>query len=507
LADTITKNQRIAQNTLMLYVRMLLIMAVTLYTSRIVLDKLGVEDFGIYNLVAGIVVLFSFVNNAMATATQRFLNFELGKKNLHEVKRIFSMSMTAHISISLLVLFLAETIGVWFLLSEMNIPNNRMEAAVWCYQFSILIACVQIIRVPYNSCIIAYERMSFYAYLSILEVGFNLLIAFLLTMTNCDRLILYSFLMFIVAVFISGVYKIVCNRYFVISKYTFFWDYALYKKIISFSGWSLLGSTANVGVQQGLNILLNIFYGVTLNAAMGIANQVSRAVYNFVSNFQIAFNPQIIKSYASGDYVYFERLIFKASRYSYFLLFLVSLPVLLNSEFLLSVWLKDVPEYAVTFSQLIICFLLIDALSAPLWISAQAMGRIRNYQLLMSGIILLNLPLGYIVLNLGMRPEMVLVIRVIINFLAWIFRVLYLRSSISFPVRKYLKEVFLVVLVITVISIPLPFWISLVYSSWKGLIMTTVFSVLTTIFAIFLIGLEKNEKTYIMNFIQSKLKK
>ena len=214
----------------MLYVRMLLIMAVTLYTSRIVLDKLGVEDFGIYNLVAGIVVLFSFVNNAMATATQRFLNFELGKKNLHEVKRIFSMSMTAHISISLLVLFLAETIGVWFLLSEMNIPNNRMEAAVWCYQFSILIACVQIIRVPYNSCIIAYERMSFYAYLSILEVGFNLLIAFLLTMTNCDRLILYSFLMFIVAVFISGVYKIVCNRYFVISKYTFFWDYALYKK-------------------------------------------------------------------------------------------------------------------------------------------------------------------------------------------------------------------------------------------------------------------------------------
>ena len=185
----------------------------------------------------------------------------------------------------------------------------------------------------------------------------------------------------------------------------------------------------------------------------------------------------------------------------------MSLPVLLNSEFLLSVWLKDVPEYAVTFSQLIICFLLIDALSAPLWISAQAMGRIRNYQLLMSGIILLNLPLGYIALNLGMRPEMVLVIRVIINFLAWIFRVLYLRSSISFPVRKYLKEVFLVVLVITVISIPLPFWISLVYSSWKGLIMTTVFSVLTTIFAIFLIGLEKNEKTYIMNFIQSKLKK
>ena len=488
---TARNSGNIVKNTFMLYIRMLLIMAVTLYTSRIVLEKLGIEDFGIYNLVAGVVVLFSFINNAMATATQRFLNFELGKGNIDEVKRVFSMSMTAHISIALLVLFLAETVGLCFFYEKMNIPDDRMNASLWCYHFSILIACVQIIRVPYNSCIIAYEKMAFYAYISILEVLLNLLIAFLLTVSNSDRLILYSILMFLVTLFICCGYKFICNRYFVISKYTFFWDYGLYKKMISFSGWSLLGSAANVGVQQGLNILLNIFYGVTLNAAMGIANQVSRAVYNFVSNFQIAFNPQIVKSYASGDYAYFEQLVFKASKFSYFLLFLVSLPVLLKSDFLLSVWLKEVPEYAVSFSQLIICFLLIDALSAPLWTSAQAIGQIRNYQLLMSCIILMNLPLSYIALKFAAKPETILMIRVIINFVAWIIRFFYLHNKIAFPIGKYLKDVFGIVLIITILSIPFPLWISRIYTSWTGLIITSLCSIFTTVLVIYLIGLKK----------------
>ena len=505
MSSTSENNKRIAKNTAMLYIRMLLIMAVTLYTSRVVLEVLGVEDFGIYNIVGGVVVLFSFINNAMATATQRFLNFELGRNDIKEVGRIFSMSMTAHISIALLVLLLAETIGLWFLLTQMNIPDGRMNAAVWCYQFSILTTCVQIIRVPYNACIIAYERMSFYAYISILEVILKLLIVFLLSIGGFDKLILYSILMFLVTVAVCYAYKIVCNRNFNISRYSFFWDKILYKKLMSFSGWSLFGSAANVGAQQGLNILLNIFCGVTVNAAMGIANQVSHAVYSFVSNFQVAFNPQIVKSYASGDKAYFERLIFQASKFSFFLLFIISLPFLLKCDFVLSVWLKEVPEYAVPFTQLILIFLMIDAISAPLWISVQAMGNIRNYQILMSFLILLNLPLGYLVLYCGLKPESVLVIRVLVNVVTYIVRIGYLKRRIAFPVWQYMKEVLGISLLVAILSTPIPLFINKLYPSWQGFVITTIVSIFCVLTVTFFVGFTKAEKVYVQNIIRRKL--
>lgn len=510
MSSTSENNKRIAKNTAMLYIRMLLIMAVTLYTSRVVLEVLGVEDFGIYNIVGGVVVLFSFINNAMATATQRFLNFELGRNDIKEVGRVFSMSMTAHISIALLVLLLAETIGLWFLLTQMNIPDGRMNAAVWCYQFSILTTCVQIIRVPYNACIIAYERMSFYAYISILEVILKLLIVFLLSIGGFDKLILYSILMFLVTVAVCYAYKIVCNRNFNISRYSFFWDKTLYKKLMSFSGWSLFGSAANVGAQQGLNILLNIFCGVTVNAAMGIANQVSHAVYSFVSNFQVAFNPQIVKSYASGDKAYFERLIFQASKFSFFLLFIISLPFLLKCDFVLSVWLKEVPEYAVPFTQLILIFLMIDAISAPLWISVQAMGNIRNYQILMGFLILLNLPLGYLVLYCGLKPESVLVIRVLINLIAYLLRLIFINGFISFHVFKYIKNVIAVILLVVILSVPIPLYVANLYQSFKGFVFTFVFSVLSVVVSIYFVGLTNGEKKYIRTTIgiaYSKIRK
>lgn len=443
-------NKRIAKNTLMLYARMLLIMAVTLYTSRVVLEKLGVEDFGIYNIVATTIVLFSFINSAMASATQRFLSYELGKSDTSGVARIFSMSMTAHISIAIVVLLLAETIGLWFLLTHIKIPEGRMNAALWCYQFSVLATCAQIIRVPYNACILAYERMSFYAYLSIAEVVLRLLIVLILSLGNLDRLIFYSFLMLSVALIINCAYKLLCNRYFPISRYFFFWDLSLYKKLISFSGWSLFGSAANVGAQQGLNIVLNLFLGVSVNAAMGIANQVSHAVYSFVSNFQMAFNPPIVKAYASNDRAYFDILLFRASKYSYLLLFLISLPVLLNCDFLLSLWLKEVPAYAVSFSRLIICFLLVEALSAPLWMAVQATGKIKNYQILISCIILSSLIFGYVALKIGMPPESILVIRLGVNIVAFIFRIYYLSCHISFPAWGYTRNVILPIVLITV---------------------------------------------------------
>lgn len=507
IASTISNNKRIAKNTIMLYIRMLLIMAVTLYTSRVVLEVLGVEDFGIYNIVGGIVILFSFVNNAMATATQRFLSFELGCNNIKEAERVFSMSLTAHISIALFVLFLAETIGLWFLLTQMNIPNGRMTATIWCYQFSILTTCIQIVRVPYNACIIAYEKMSFYAYISILEVILRLLIVFLLCIGGFDRLIFYSILMCLVGLVICYVYKITCNRNFLISKYHFFWDKMLYRKLMSFSGWSLFGSAANAGAQQGLNILLNIFCGVTVNAAMGITNQVTTAVYSFVSSFQTAFNPQLVKSYASGDKEYFTNLIFQTSKFSFFLLLLISLPFLLECEFVLSIWLKEVPQHAVQFTQLMLIFLVIDAISAPLWISVQAIGNIRNYQLLMSFLILLNLPFSYLVLHQGYEPEKVLFIRVIINLITFLVRIVYLKRRISFPANKYIKEVLGVIVLVLILSIPIPMWVNQLYPSWKGFILTTITSILCVSVITFLIGLTYVEKVYVRNIIRNKFKR
>ena len=497
-------NKRIAKNTAMLYIRMLLIMAVTLYTSRVVLEVLGVEDFGIYNIVGGVVVLFSFINNAMATATQRFLNFELGRNDIKEVGRVFSMSMTAHISIALLVLLLAETIGLWFLLTQMNIPDGRMNAAVWCYQFSILTTCVQIIRVPYNACIIAYERMSFYAYISILEVVLRLLIVFLLLIGGFDKLILYSILMFLITVAVCYAYKIVCNRNFNISRYSFFWDKTLYNKLMSFSGWSLLGHAANSLSQQGINILLNIFYGVAINAAMGIANQVNTAVYSFVSNFQVAFSPQITKSYAANDRKYFQQLIVRTSCFSYYLLFMIALPIILNCDFLLAVWLKDVPLHAVSFSRLIILFSLVEALSGPLWLSAQAIGNIKFYQILIFFCVMANLPIDYIALKMGMRPESILYIRIIINILTYGMRLIYLRCRSAISLLRYVKGVIPPVVIISLLSIPIPLYLSQIGNSWYAFLMTTVSTILIVFVLVFTIGLSNAERKSVMKILWNK---
>jgi O-antigen/teichoic acid export membrane protein len=499
-------NKRIAKNTAMLYVRMLFTMAISLYTSRVVLKTLGIADFGIYNIVGGVVILFEFLNSAMASATQRFLSFELGKNDSEEVKRVFSMSMTAHISIALLVILLAETIGLWFLNTQINIPEGRMNAANWVYQFSILTFCVNIIRTPYNASIIAYEKMSFYAYLSIVEVILKLLIVFLLVFFGFDKLILYSILVFIVGAIVFTLYKLYCGKVFSNCRYNYFWDIDLYKKLMSFSGWSLFGNAANIGAQQGINILLNIFFGVTVNAAMGIANQLSQAVYNFVSNFQTAFKPQIVKSYASDEKIYFNNLILQTSKFSYYLLFLLSLPILISCEFILKIWLGTVPEYTVSFCRLIIVFLLIEAISAPLWMAVQAIGKIRNYQILIGSIIICNIPLAYAVLKFGMVPESVLVIRLLIGIVTFIARFIYLLPKIELPIRLYIKEVIWVSLVMSLLSLPLPLLVNHYFSNWIGLLITTIVALVTTGCMIYTIGLRHNEREFVKKMILDKLK-
>ena len=380
-------NKRIAKNTILLYMRMFITMGIALYTSRVVLHTLGVDDFGIYNLVGGIVVLFSFLNTAMTSATQRFLNVELGKNAGSNIGRVFSVCMSVHIGVAILVLLLGETIGLWFVNTQLNIPLERMDAANWVYQFSLFATSLQVLRVPYNACIIAHEEMTFYAYLGISEALLKLISVFILIYVVVDKLILYSILMAGSVLIITIAYKIYCKNNFKAISYSLFWDKKMFSEIVSFSGWSLFGSLANVTAQQGVNIVLNIFNGIVVNAAMGIANQISSVVYGFASNFQVAFNPQIVKLHASDDKEGFNNLVFRASKFSYYLLFIIALPLLISCEFVLEVWLGVVPEYTVIFTQLIIIALLVDSISAPLWMSAQAIGNIRNYQLIMSSII------------------------------------------------------------------------------------------------------------------------
>ena len=503
--STSENNKRIAKNTIFLYIRMFLMMAVTLYTSRIILQTLGVEDFGIYNVVAGIVVLFSFLNNAMAIASQRFLSFALGEKDDAKVRRVFSMSLTSHVAIACIVLVFAETLGLW-ILGKMNFPLERLSAVGWVYQIAIFTCLTQILRVPYNASIIACERMSFYAWISIIEVVLRLAIVFLLVAYKGDKLVFYSFLLLAVTLFVNVIYKMYCNRAFAFSNYSFFWDISLLKKFISFSGWSLAGSLANVGAQQGLNMILNIFCGVLVNAAVGISNQVMAAVGQFLGNFQTAFNPQLVKSYATGEKAYFMSLIFKSSKFSYYLMLLISLPALINCDFFLNVWLGDVPKYAVEFSQLMIIFLLFDAISGPLWISVQATGKIRNYQILMAVLILLNLPLSFMILFLGYSPVYVFVGRVLINVITLAARMIYLRSLIQLPVKTFFYKVLVVISVVTLLAVPIPLWLhSFLLTTWPNVIVISFTCFFITVLAIYFFGLTFGEKNMVNQVVLKKI--
>lgn len=483
----------------MLYVRMILIMLVSLYTSRVILKALGVEDFGLYNVVGGVVVLFTFINNAMVTSTQRFLNFEIGRNDIEEAQKVFSASLNIHFLIAGIFLLLAETVGLWFLNQYIQIPDGRETAANWVYQFSVIVSILNIIRSPYNAAIIAHEHMSFYAYVSIIEVILKLAIVYMVYLF-ADRLIAYAFLMMLVTLIVLGVYYIFCRKKYQICKYRFEYDKKRYLSLASFSGWSLFGSLANMGASQGINIILNMFFGVAVNAAMGIANQVNAAVYQFVSSFQTAFNPQIIKSYAAGDRTYFISLIMNTSRYSFLLLFLLALPIYICCPEILSIWLGTVPEYAVEFCRLMLLFLLIDAVQGPLWVSAQATGKIKNYQILMSVLILLNLPITYVLLVFFKNPEIALIVRVAVNFITAVARVIYLNHLYDFPIWIYMKEVIFRCLLVLLVAYPVP---HLVHKMMGMTIVDTIANILIdlvcAVSVIAIVGLRSKERILIVN--------
>lgn len=500
-----TNTTRIAKNTLALYFRQILIMLVSLYTVRVVLATLGAEDYGIYNVVAGVVVLFSFVNNAMATSVQRYLNFYLGKGDTEKTQEVYSKSLVIHGIICLIFIILAETAGLWFVGQKLNIPDTRKTATFWCYQAAVITTLANIMRVPYNAVIIAYERMTFFAGLSIVEAVLKLLVVFLLVISPFDKLIFYSFLLTLVAFIILFCYKIYCNKKFEIAHYKKSNDKALGKELVSFSGWSLFGAVANVANSQGTNIVLNIFTNVTVNAAMGIANQVNSAVYSFVSNFQTAFNPQLVKSYAAGEKEEFLLLINRATKFSFYLLWLIVLPVFVNCDFLLSLWLKEVPNYAVGFVRLILIFSLIESLNGSLWVSIQATGKIKLYQIIIGTINILNLPFTIIAFLLGANTYCILYIRIALNCFAFAFRILLSKKYFNLPVLFFIKEaVFKPIVIVLFSSILTVFVFSILKNQVIRFFATCAVSVLTSGIMILFVGLNKNERLAVASKIRRR---
>lgn len=508
LQDTSANNKRIAKNTFMLYLRMFVMMAVSLYTSRVVLEVLGETDYGIYNIIGGVVVLFSFLNSALLAATQRFLNYHIGREDEEATHAVFCMSMNSYLILSVIFVILAETIGLWFVNTQLNIPSERFVAVQWVYQFSISTFIVSLIRVPYNAVIIAYEKMDFFAYLSLGEVIMKLLVVYFLLISSLDKLVFFSFLYTITPLFITWLYKVYCNKNFFISKYNFYWDIPLFRSLFSFSGWTLFGSIANVLSTQGLNILVNIFYGVGVNAALGLSNQISTKLYQFVSNFQTAFNPQIVKHYANNDTESLNRLIFSTSKWSYYLYWVVALPLILEMDAILNIWLEVVPRYTAIFSKLIIVFMLTEALSAPLWMYIQATGNIKKYQIIVSIFICLNLPFAYLVLVLGMSVYWVWIVRIILNVIIIAFRCLYMNKKYSFPLRVYYKEVIQKLILVTFLTIPLPLICKYNISGyWTSLFVTLLVALTLSLLIIIFVGINSSEREFIFNIIRKRLHK
>ena len=498
MTTTSENNKRIAKNTMFLYIRMAVIMLVQLYTSRVILQTLGVEDYGIYNIVGAVVVSLSFITGPLSSATQRFLSFELGKKNTGHIKDIFSISLIVHAILSILILALAETIGLWFLNNKMEIPPERLYAANWVFQCSILTFIINILNTPFNSAIIAYEKMSFYAYISIFEALARLAVVYFLLLTNSDKLIVYGILIVAVTLSVTTLYMLYCRKHIKDIKIHWVKDKQLLKLLLSFSGWSLFGAIANMSADQGLNLLLNLFFGVTVNAAMGIANQVSAAVNQFVTNFQTAFRPQIVKSYAEGNMEALHLLSCRSSKFSFLLLFMVVCPVYFNIDYILQLWLgANVPQYTADFCRLILICALIESLSAPLWMTVQATGRMKKYQLGISTLMSLNLIISYILLKKGAYPEAVLMVKCGLSIAYLIFRLYVNQRQIKLRIQMFACKTLIPIGITTCVTLA-SIIICQHFVYLKNWIYIGITIILYGIYA-WLFALSKGERVYLIN--------
>lgn len=505
MTNNFTNNKRIAKNTLLLYFRMFITMAVGLYTSRVILNVLGVSDYGIYNVVGGVITIVSFLNIAMTQASQRFMSFEMGNGSVETLNKVFCTSINIHLLISIIAVIIGETIGLWFVNEKLNLPANRMVAVNWVYQASILTFVISVMSVPYNSAIVAHEKMSAFAYISILEVILKLLIVFLLFVIPFDKLIVYSILLVAVMAFIRLCYTIYCKKHFEECTYHYMIDRKLSKEMFSFAGWSMFGNLGFSFKDQISNIILNLFYGTTLNAARGIGVHVGVLINSFATNFTMAINPQITKQFAAGDIEASRKLVYAGSRYSFYLLSLISIPLIINIDYILKLWLGLVPEFTAPFVIFTLLTSLLYTLSGCVTTAIQATGKIKWFQIGICIIMLSELPVAWILLRLGYPPYSVMWPSVITYLLALVFRFWLINRYVpGYYFREYLLEVVLRCLLLFCLCYFLSVLVcTKLTETFSHFILSVIFSALISGSVFYIFGTNRSERL----LLTAKLKK
>jgi O-antigen/teichoic acid export membrane protein len=496
--------KRIAKNTLMLYFRQILIMLVNLYTVRVVLNTLGAEDYGIYNVVAGVVTMFGFLSNSMATASQRYFSFELGRGgDYKQLRKIFSLIFTVYVLIGILILLLAETIGIWFVNNKLVIPDDRIEAARLIYQFAILSFLLTMITTPYMASVIAHENMNVYAYASIIETILKLLIVYILQIIKIDTLKLYGILIFMVTFINTGIYRLYCTRKYKECRLGIYWDYALFKELTVYMGWNLFGTISAVVKNQGINILLNMYFGPIVNAAQTIAGQINSTALNFARNFSTAMRPQIIKTYASGNSIHTWALVLSATKATFFLLFFLILPLQLELSFILKLWLQQIPEYVLIFVRIMLMNALIDSIGHPLFAVSQATGRIKLFQLIVGGIEIVNLPMALIVLIIGFPAASVQIVVLTLSGFAIFARIFIVSKQLQFSIWQYFKNAILPIVSVLITGSAIPIFFRCIYPTGLiRLLLTVIISVISLTASIYVFGLSQNERSFVIEKIK-----
>ncbi|WP_069658056.1 MATE family efflux transporter [Arcticibacter eurypsychrophilus] len=500
-------SERIAKNTFFLSVRMFVTMGVSLYTSRIILEILGVNDYGIYNIVGGIVVILGFLSGTLSTASSRFITVALGSGNRLEMKQTFSSILFVNIILSIAILIIGETAGLWVLLNKLQIPVERINAAFWVYQISLATVMLNIISVPYNAVIIAHERMKAFAYMSLFDVICKFILVLLLRyIENFDKLLLYAFSIFIVQILDRIIYGYYCSKNFEESHFTRNFTGPQVTKVFHFIGWAAYGSLVSVGFTQGLNVLLNIFFGPIMNAARGISVLVQNSVLQFTANFQTAINPQIIKSFVSRDFSTTRKLLAVSSKLSFFLLCIIGIPIIIEAKFVLTVWLKHVPDYTVQFVRLMIIISIWSSLANPLRIVNHADGNIKKFQLFECSLLLMIVPISYLVLRQTRIPESVFYVHLIIELIAQAVRMKIVLPKIDMKFTRYIKSIYLRVLPVFLIPVLIGYITKLML---KDNAFSPLFILILTelmIFAlIYFIGIDASERMYLKEKVITKL--
>lgn len=484
-------------------------MLVSLYTSRVILQVLGVRDFGIYNLVGGIVVMIAFLSNALNASCSRFLSIAVGHNDTKEIQRYFSSALLIHAVFCIILFLFLEFVGIWFIKYIINIPAGRESATLWVYQFAILSTISTVIRTPFNASVIAHERMGFFAWSSIAEGILKLVVVFCVPIVPFDNLTVFAFLTAFASVFITLLYLFYTRLNFEGHKLLLRSDKHSIKSMLSFGFWNMFAGAADIGWQQGTNIILNLFHGVSLNATMGITNQVRTAVYSLVSNLQTAANPQIIKSYSQNDKGRYCTLFFSISKYSFLLIYFFAIPLILNINYILELWLgsDNIPLYTPEFVLLIIIFSLIDNLIGPLWTINQAQGDIKVYSIIVSTILLLNLPATYILFYIGMSPLSMLIARIIILLLSLSFQLYHTQLKIGIRIKNYIAEVAIPIFCVSVTTAIPTFVICNNIGGGKQLLLSLAIFVPLYFASVMLIGMKLEERTFLINYIKNRLKK